>query len=119
MSNQKGSIFQNDKKMNWLKWILMGLPWRHNLTGNNVGHQWNGSEEALSVWADHDTVSIKLKIFSPYENETSNVNYLIVKDNKVGTKNFTRLHVGVSIANKMGGKLGKLPMTGLYSIAVP
>ena len=54
-----------------------------------------------------------------YENETSNVNHLIVKDNKVGTKNFTRLHVGVSIANKMGGKLGKLPMTGLYSIALP
>ena len=39
MSNQKGSVFQNDKKMNWLKWVLMGLSWLHNLTGNNVGHQ--------------------------------------------------------------------------------
>ena len=61
----------------------------------------------------------KLATSSANENESWAVNSLTVKGNKIGTKNFTRLYVGVPIADKMGRKEGQLSMIGLCTLALP
>ena len=43
----------------------------------------------------------KLTTSSANENKSWTVNSLTVKDDKIGTKNFARLYVGVSIADKL------------------
>ena len=43
---------------------------------------------------------------------------MIVKGDKIGTKNFARLYVGVPIADKMGRKEGQLSMIGLFTLAL-
>ena len=30
---------QNDNEMNWLKWVLAGIPWENSLVGNNICYQ--------------------------------------------------------------------------------
>ena len=44
----------------------------------------------------------KLATSSANENESSTVNSLTAKGDKIGTMNFARLYVGVPIADKMG-----------------
>ena len=61
----------------------------------------------------------KLTTSSANENESWTVNSLTVKGDKIGTKNFARLYVGVPIANKMGRKEGQLSMIGLCDLALP
>ena len=43
----------------------------------------------------------------------------MVEGDKIGTKNFARLYVGVPIADKMCQKEGQLPMIGLCTLALP
>ena len=45
------------------------------------------------------------------ENESWTVNSLTVKDAKIGTKNLTKLYVGVTRGDKMKPKVGQLSMT--------
>ena len=62
----------------------------------------------------------KLPTSSANENESWTVNSLTVKDEKIGNKNFSRLYVGVPIADKMGQKKGQLSMISLlYTLALP
>ena len=61
----------------------------------------------------------KLPTSSANENESWTVNSLTVKSDKIGTKNFARLYVGVPIADKMGQKEGQLSMVGLCTLALP
>ena len=61
----------------------------------------------------------KLTTSSANENESWTVNSLTVKGDKIGTKNFAILYVGVPIANKMGRKEGQLSMIGLCDLALP
>ena len=44
---------------------------------------------------------------------------MTVKGDKIRTKNFARLYVGVPIADKMGQKEGHLSMIGLCTSALP
>ena len=60
----------------------------------------------------------KLATSSANENESRTVNSLTVKDDKIGTKNFARIYVSVSIADKMGQKEGQLSMIGLCTLAL-
>ena len=60
----------------------------------------------------------KLTISSANENDSWTVNSLTVKGGKIGTKNFARLNVGVSIADKMGQKEGRLSVIGLCTLAL-
>ena len=61
----------------------------------------------------------KLPTSSANENESWTVNSLTVKDEKIGNKSFSRLYVGVPIADKMGQKKGQLSMIGLlYTLAL-
>ena len=50
----------------------------------------------------------ELTTSSPNKNELWTINSLTVKGDRVETKNFARLYVGVSIADKMGRKEGQL-----------
>ena len=61
----------------------------------------------------------KLATSSANENESWTVKSLTVKGDKIGTKNFARLYVGVPIADKMGQKEGQLSLMGLYTSALP
>ena len=56
---------------------------------------------------------------SANENESWTVNSLTVKGDKIGTKNFARLYVGVPIADKMSRKEGQLSIIGLCTLALP
>ena len=60
----------------------------------------------------------KLVTSSANENKSWTVNSLTVKGDKTGTKNFSRLYVGVPIAVKMGWKEGQLSMIGLCTLAL-
>ena len=60
----------------------------------------------------------KLATSSANENESRTVNSLTVNDDKIGTKNFARIYVSVSIADKMGQKEGQLSMIGLCTLAL-
>ena len=60
----------------------------------------------------------KLTTSSANENESWTENSLTVKGDKIGTKNFARLYVGVSIADKMGQNEGQLSMIGLCTLAL-
>ena len=46
----------------------------------------------------------KLATSSSNENESQTANSLTVKGNKIEIRNFARLYVGVSLADKMGRK---------------
>ena len=61
----------------------------------------------------------KLTTSSANENESWTINSLTVKGNKIGTKNFARLYVGVPIADKMDRKEVQLSMIGLCTLALP
>ena len=61
----------------------------------------------------------KLATSSTNENEWWTVHSLTVKGDKIGTKTFARLYVGVPIADKMGQKEGQLSMIGLCILALP
>ena len=61
----------------------------------------------------------KLTTSSANENESWTINSLTVKGNKIGTKNFARLYVGVHIADKMDRKEVQLSMIGLCTLALP
>ena len=56
---------------------------------------------------------------SPNENELRTVNSLTVKGDKIGTKNYARLYVGVPIADKMCQKKEQLSMIGLCILGLP
>ena len=60
----------------------------------------------------------KLTTSSANGSESWTVNSLTVKGDKIGTKNFARLYVGVPIADKMGRKEGQLSMIGLCTLAL-
>ena len=61
----------------------------------------------------------KLATSSANNNESWIVNSLTVKGDKIGTKNFPRLYVGVPVADKMGRKEVQLSMIGLCTLALP
>ena len=61
----------------------------------------------------------KLAASSANENEFWTVNSLTVKGDKIETKNFARLYVGVAIADKTGWKEGHLSMVGLCTLTLP
>ena len=61
----------------------------------------------------------KLTISSENESESWTVNSLTVKGDKIGTKNFARMYVGVPIVNKMGQKEWQLSMISLCKLAIP
>ena len=61
----------------------------------------------------------KITTSSANENESWTVNSLTFKGHKIGTKNFARLHVGVSIADKTGRKEGQLSVIGSCILALP
>ena len=61
----------------------------------------------------------KITTSSANENESWTVNSLAFKGHKIGTKNFARLHVGVSIADKTGRKEGQLSVIGSCILALP
>lgn len=44
---------------------------------------------------------------------------MAVKGDKIGTKNFARMYVGVPIVNKMGQKEWQLSMISLCKLAIP
>lgn len=44
---------------------------------------------------------------------------MAVKGDKIGTKNFARMYVGVPIVNKMGQKEWQLSMISLCTLAIP
>ena len=60
----------------------------------------------------------KLTTSSANESQSWTVNSLTVKDDKIGTKSFAKLEVGVPIADKMGRKDGQLLMIGLCTLAL-
>ena len=61
----------------------------------------------------------KLTTSSANEKEPWSVNSLTVKVDKIGTKNFAGLYVGVPIADKMDQKEGQLSIIGLCTLALP
>ena len=61
----------------------------------------------------------KSTISSANESESWTVNSLTVKSDKIGTKNFARMYVGVPIVNKMGQKEWQLSMISLCTLAIP
>ena len=60
----------------------------------------------------------KLAASSANENELWTVNSLTVKGDKIGTKNFARLYVGVPTADKMARKEAQLSMIGLCTLSL-
>ena len=61
----------------------------------------------------------KLATSSANESKSWTVNSLTVKGDKIETKNFTRLNVGVPIVDKIDQKEGQLSMIGLCTLALP
>ena len=61
----------------------------------------------------------KLTTTSANKNESWALNSLAVKSDKIGTKIFARLYVGVPIEDEMGRKEGQLSMIGLCTLALP
>ena len=61
----------------------------------------------------------KLETSSANENESCTKNSLDVRGDKIGTKNFANLQVGVPIVDKIGQNLGQLLITGLWTFGLP
>ena len=61
----------------------------------------------------------KLETSSANENESCTENLLDVRGDKIGTKNFANLQVGVPVVDKIGQNLGQLLVTGLYTFGLP
>ena len=61
----------------------------------------------------------KLKTSSTNENESCTKNSIYVRGDKIGTKNFANLQVGVPIVDKIGWNLGQLLITGLWTFGLP
>ena len=60
----------------------------------------------------------KLATFSANESKSWTVNWFTVKGDKIETKNFARLNVGVPIADKIDQKEAQLSMIGLCTLAL-
>ena len=60
----------------------------------------------------------KLTTSNANEIESWTVNFLTVKGDKIGTKNFARLYVCVPVADEMGWKEGQFSMIGLCTLAL-
>ena len=67
----------------------------------------------------HEIVRQKLETSSANENKSCTENSLDVIGNKIETKNFANLSVGVSIIDKTGRNLGELVITGLWNFRLP
>ena len=61
----------------------------------------------------------KLETLSANENESCTENSLDVRGDKIGTKNFANLQVGVPVVDKIGRNLGQLLGTGLQTFGLP
>ena len=61
----------------------------------------------------------KLETSSANENESCTENLLDVRGDKIGTKNFANLQVGVPVVDKIGQNLGQLLVTGLQTFGLP
>ena len=64
-------------------------------------------------------LALKVSTSSADENMLWAVNSLTVRGDKMWTKNFAKLYVGLLTADKMGRKEGQLSMIELRTLALP
>ena len=93
-------FFQNDNEMPWLMWVLAGMPWQHHLIGNNTCYQ---------VWKTTYRNQICHRVSVKIYNFLCKWIWVVEGDkvgDKVGTKTFARLYVGVPVTDEMEAPKG-------------